>query len=161
MADSITLRDLEAGDAGWVLMRHGELYWQDEGYGPAFEALVAGILADFIANRGPNDRAWIAVDADGKRHGSVFCVWPEPEVAKLRMFLVEPAMRGTGLAQRLLDAVIGHARANGASRLVLWTHESHRAAGRLYARNGFALLAQVPVTAFGQATQEQTWELRL
>lgn len=157
----ITFRDLEPGDAGWVMQRHGELYWADEGYDIRFEGLVAAILSDFIANRGPQERAWIAVDAKGRRQGCIFCVRPEPEVAKLRMFLVEPARRGTGLAQQLLGKVIHHARATGAARLVLWTHQSHRAAGRLYARTGFALIHEAPVEAFGQATVEQTWELML
>ncbi|MEM8851017.1 MAG: GNAT family N-acetyltransferase, partial [Pseudomonadota bacterium] len=107
------------------------------------------------------ERAWVAVDADGTRQGCVFCTRPAPDLAKLRMFLVEPVMRGTGLAQRLLDAVICHARATGAAKLVLWTHESHRAAGRLYARNGFARVNETPVEAFGQPTVEQNWELPL
>ena len=160
MAD-LTLRDLEPGDPGWVAMRHGELYWRDEGYDLRFETLVLGILSDFITGRGPRDRAWIAVDGRGVRQGCIFCVWPDDATAKLRMFLVEPEMRGTGLAQRLLDALVAHARQNGAARIVLWTHESHRAAGRLYARNGFRLLDETPVTAFGQPTREQNWELPL
>ncbi|WP_299816280.1 GNAT family N-acetyltransferase [uncultured Jannaschia sp.] len=156
-----SFRDLEPGDAGWVAMRHGALYWTDEGYDIAFEGLVLALLAEFIADRGPRDRAWIAVDGAGTRQGCVFCVWPETEVAKLRMFLVEPALRGTGLAQRMLEAVIAHARMEGARRVVLRTHESHRAAGRLYARNGFALLSEMPVVAYGRPTLEQAWELPL
>ncbi len=160
-ADDLTLRDLEPGDAGWVVMRHGELYWTDEGYDIAFEGLVASILSEFIAHRGPQERAWIAVDRDGMRQGCIFCVRPDAGTAKLRVFLVEPTMRGTGLARRLLEAVIDHARDTGAAKLVLWTHESHRAAGRLYARRGFALTSEKPVTAFGQETVEQVWELSL
>lgn len=158
---AITLRDLASGDPGWVAMRHGELYARDEGYDLRFEGLVLGILHDFLGGRGPRDRAWIAVDAAGQRQGCVFCVWPDEATAKLRMFLVEPAWRGTGLAQRLLDSVMAHARENGASRLVLWTHESHRAAGRLYRRNGFRLLHEKPVEAYGQPTLEQSWALAL
>jgi hypothetical protein len=94
--DFIQLRDLHPGDAGWVVQRHGELYWVDEGYDIRFEGLVAGILANFIKERGPKDRAWIAVDGQGTRQGCVFCVWPDDATAKLRMFLVEPAMRGSG-----------------------------------------------------------------
>lgn len=142
-------------------MRHAELYWRDESYDISFEGLVLGLLSDFIAKRGPLERAWVAVDAEGLRQGCIFCTRPAPEVAKLRMFLVEPALRGSGLAQRLLEAVIRHARATGASKLVLWTHESHRAAGRLYARNGFRLVDETPVEAFGQPTLEQNWELDL
>lgn len=159
--ESIQLRDLHPGDAGWVVQRHGELYWADEGYDIRFEGLVAGILSDFIKSRGPKDRAWIAVDAQGNRLGCLFCAWPDSATAKLRMFLVEPEMRGTGLAQRLLDTLIDYARTVGAEKLVLWTHESHRAAGRLYARNGFCLVDEKPVEAFGQPTKEQNWALVL
>jgi GNAT superfamily N-acetyltransferase len=159
--DGITFRDLQPGDAGWVIMRHGALYWRDEGYDMRFEALVAGILSEFITGRGPQDRAWIAVDRDGVRQGCVFCTRPDPETARLRMFLVEPERRGTGLGPALLEHVIDHARATGAARLVLWTHESHRAAGRLYARRGFRLLNQTPVEAFGQPAVEQNWVLGL
>ena len=159
--DDVTFRDLEPGDAGWVASRHGELYWTDEGYDIRFEALVLRLLADFVETRGPQERAWIAVDGNGTRQGCVFCTRPAPETAKLRMFLVEPRMRDTGLARRMLDGLIDHARATGASEVVLWTHESHRAAGRLYARNGFALVDEAPVEAFGQPTVEQNWELAL
>ena len=94
--EGITLRDLEPGDAGWVAQRHAELYWRDEGYDIAFKALVLGLLARFIEMRGPQDRAWIAVDAGGSRQGCVFTAREAPGEARLRMFLVEPASRGTG-----------------------------------------------------------------
>jgi GNAT superfamily N-acetyltransferase len=152
------LRDLEPGDAGWIAMRHGELYWRDEGYGAGFEALVLHVLSDFVANRTERERGWIAVDAGGARRGCVLCRRPAEDTARLHLFLVEPTLRGTGLAQRLLHAVMAHARRTGAARLVLRTHESHRAAGRLYARNGFRLVDETPVTAFGHPTVEQGWE---
>ncbi|MEM9797881.1 MAG: GNAT family N-acetyltransferase [Pseudomonadota bacterium] len=161
MTDEITFRDLAPGDAGWVAQRHGELYWIDEGYDIRFEALVLGLLATFIRDRRNGERAWIAVDGAGRRRGCVFCTLPEPGRAQLRMFLVEPEMRGTGLAQRMLDMLMDHARGVGAQKLVLWTHESHRAAGRLYTRNGFRLLNESPVEAFGQPTREQNWEIDL
>ena len=160
MADWTT-RDLEPGDAGWIAMRHGELYWRDEGYDIRFEALVLGLLARFVEGRDPaTERAWVA-HRDGRRLGCVFCTRPEPDTAQLRLFLVEPEARGTGLAPALLAACAGFARGTGAQRLRLWTHESHRAAGRLYARMGFRLTGTKPVRAFGQPTVEQAWELDL
>lgn len=160
-AADLILDDLRTGDLGWLVRRHGELYRADEGYDLRFEALVARVVSDFVTDRGPHDRAWIARDKGGVRQGSIFCVRLDETTAKLRLFLIEPDWRGTGLADRLMDAVIDHARGWGATSLVLWTHESHRAAGRLYARRGFDLLDQTPVEAFGVPTVEQNWRLTL
>jgi GNAT superfamily N-acetyltransferase len=162
MTDEVTLRDLEIGDAGWLVERHAVLYARDDGFDETFEALVAEILAAYIRTRDPaRERAFIAV-AGGQRVGSVFCVRSdEAGVAKLRLFLIEPDWRGRGLGQRLLAACLGFAREAGYDRLRLWTHESHRAACALYARSGFRLLDIRPVRSFGQDLVEQTWETQL
>jgi GNAT superfamily N-acetyltransferase len=162
MTDEVTLRDLEIGDAGWLVERHAVLYARDEGFDESFEALVAEILAAYIRTRDPaRERAFIAV-AEGRRVGSVFCVRSdEPGVAKLRLFLIEPDWRGRGLGRRLLAACLGFAREAGYDRLRLWTHESHRAACALYARSGFRLLDSRPVRSFGQDLVEQSWEIGL
>ena len=160
---SVTLRDLAIGDAGWLIQRHAELYAADEGLDATFEPLVAEILADFLRNRDPAaERAFIAVDQDNQRLGSVFCVQSgETGIAKLRLFLLEPAARGLGLGQRLLDACLGFARETGYRKMRLWTHESHTAACALYAKNGFVCTASEPVRSFGVDLVEQTWEIDL
>jgi GNAT superfamily N-acetyltransferase len=53
-----------------------------------------------------------------------------------RMYVAAPE-RGTGLAQRLLDAAEAHARAAGAQRLVLWTDTRFDAAHRFYEKRGY------------------------
>lgn len=158
----IQFRDLSIGDAGWLIQRHGELYAEHEGFDETFEPLVADILVNFMRHRDPKvDRAWIAHQGP-KRLGSVFCVASgEPSVAKLRLFLVEPSTRGTGLGQQLLTRCMDHARATGHHTLRLWTHESHKAACALYAKNGFACTESKPVRSFGVNLVEQTWELPL
>lgn len=155
------LRDLGPGDMGWVIGRHGAIYAQEEGYDAAFEVLVARILADWQDRRDPaRERGWIAWRG-GVRVGSIFCMAEgpaEPEIARLRLFLIEPSDRGTGLAQRMIGDCMGFARGAGYRRMRLWTHESHRAAGRLYARQGFALVSARAGTAFGRDVVDQTWE---
>ena len=155
----ITLRPLRPGDAGWIVMRHAELYHAHDGFDARFEALVARIVAEFIERHAPPvERGWIAERPDGTRQGCIFCLRHDARTAKLRLFLVEPSVRGAGLGQRLLEAFLAHARDSGFERVTLWTHESHRAACRLYARNGFACTASRPVRSFGQDLMEQTWE---
>ncbi|MYM56422.1 GNAT family N-acetyltransferase [Thalassovita mangrovi] len=160
MSDVI-LRDLQIGDAGWLIEQHAVLYARDEGFDESFEALVAEILANYIRNHDPAcERAWIA-EQDGQRLGSVFCVRQDDETAKLRLFLLVPAARGMGLGQRLLSACMDYARAKGYRRMVLWTHESHAAACALYARNGWTLTRSEPVHSFGTDLVEQSWEIAL
>ncbi|PTX56667.1 acetyltransferase (GNAT) family protein [Litoreibacter ponti] len=161
MQNELNLRDLAIGDAGWIASRHGTLYAEHEGFDASFEALVMRILADFIENRDPvTDRAFIA-EVGGARVGSVFCVRDDPATARLRMFFLEPECRGKGYAAPMLEAVIDHARATGAERLVLWTHKSHRAACALYARRGFRVTEERATRSFGQDVVEQSMELAL
>ncbi len=157
----VILRDLEIGDAGWLIGQHGLLYNREEGFDASFEALVAEILAGYIRSHDPTcERAWIA-EQDGKRLGSVFCVKLDDQTAKLRLFLLVPEARGRGLGQRLLSACMDYARARGYARMQLWTHASHRAACALYARNGWSCVSSKPVHNFGVDLIEQAWEIAL
>lgn len=152
------LRNLEPGDAGWIVSRHAEVYARDEGYDSSFEALVAEIVAGFLRNHDPGrERGWIAARGD-RRVGSIFCVRETDQAAKLRLFLLEPDERGSSLAQQMIETCIGFARDRGYARMRLWTHESHHAAGRVYARNGFRLVQSSPTREFGCDVVDQTWE---
>lgn len=156
--EPVRIRALQPGDAGWVIMRHAELYAAEEGFDASFEPLVARILADLMATGDPAcDRGWIAAAADGTRLGSIFCARLDDRTARLRLFLVEPVARRSGVGQRLLDTCLDHARACGFARITLWTHAEHRAACRLYQRNGFVCESAQPVQSFGCRLTEQTW----
>lgn len=160
--DNVVLRGLVPGDMGWLIQKHAELYLAEEGFDWTFEVLVAKILIDYIQNRDvKTENAWIAVSGN-LRLGSIFCVSSnESGVAKLRLFLLIPQARGLGLGQRLLEKCIDFAESTGNHAVRLWTHESHRAACALYAKNGFQCISSMPVRSFGQDLVEQTWELRL
>jgi GNAT superfamily N-acetyltransferase len=161
-ASDVVLDRLRVGDAGCLVMRHAELYAEEEGFDASFEPLVARILADFLESHDTaRERGWIA-RAGGARLGSIFCVQgPEPDTAKLRLFLLEPRARGIGLGRLLLETCTGFARRAGYRRMTLWTHESHRAACALYAKAGFACTRSEPVRSFGVDLVEQEWSLHL
>jgi len=157
----VELRDLAPGDAGWLVMRHGELYADDYGFDESFEALVAEILADFLRHRdAPAERGWIAAEGE-TRLGSIFCVRQSETTAKLRLFFVEPVARGRGIGRQLLAACLDHARAQGFARMELWTHAEHAAACALYAKTGFTRMSSRPVTSFGVALTEELWGIDL
>nr|WP_254695510.1 GNAT family N-acetyltransferase [Oceanicola sp. D3] len=146
------MKDLSPGDAGWIVERHGQLYARDEGYDASFEALVAEIMAEFIRSHDPaRERGWIAWGG-GRRLGSVFCVARSPDTAQLRLFFLEPEARGLGLGRKMLDACLTFAREKGYRELVLWTHESHQAACRLYDKAGFQRIGSRPMHEYGQDT---------
>ncbi|MFT7595371.1 MAG: GNAT superfamily N-acetyltransferase [Paracoccaceae bacterium] len=157
----INLRPFAANDADWLADQHGQLYARDEGFDDTFAPLVAGILADFLADHDPlRECGWIA-EQDGQRLGSIFCVSAGGQAAKLRLFLLTPQARGKGLGKRLLTTCMNFARDAGYHDMRLWTHESHKAACALYASFGWQLVDSKPVHSFGVDLIEQTWTIPL
>jgi GNAT superfamily N-acetyltransferase len=158
---TVLLRDLAPGDLGWVVEQHGALYAREYGYNQRFEALVAGIVADYVRDFQPGrERAWIA-ELDGQRVGSVFVVRHGEHSAKLRLLLLRPEARGLGLGGRLTDVCIAFARDAGYREMVLWTQRELTAARSIYASRGFECIEQAPHADFGPASVAETWRLAL
>ncbi len=156
-----TLRDPQAGDLGWVVHRHGALYAEEYGWDARFEALVARIVADFVDRfDAGRERCWMAEQA-GQIAGSVFLVKAAEDVAKLRLLLVEPWARGTGLGKALVDECIGFARQARYRTLTLWTQSVLAAARHIYARAGFKLVKSELANSFGHQLVSEIWELAL
>lgn len=159
--NDVVLREFEAADAAWLVERHGVLYARDEGYDDTFRQLVAQILDGFLAGHDPTrEHGWIA-EAKGRRLGSIFCVSAGSDTAKLRLFLLEPEARGRGIGKRLLNDCVAFARNAGYRDMVLWTHESHRAACALYAATGWRMIDSKPTHSFGVDVVEQSWTIML
>lgn len=157
----VRLRSPRPGDHGRVVALHGELYAREFGYDDRFEALVAGIVAEFVENFDPRrERCWIA-EMHGEVVGSVFLVRKSPTVAKLRLLVVHPKARGQGLGRRLVRACIRFARGAGYKKMVLWT-QSHLAAARgIYQAEGFHKVSREKHRSFGKRLVAEVWELKL
>ena len=154
----VVLRAPEPGDLGWVVERHGARYAAEYGWDATFEALVARIVADF-AERRDTDRqaAWIA-EVDGQRVGCVFCTAADTaDSAQLRLLLVEPVARGSGVGTRLVDECLRFAKRAGYARITLWTNDVLIAARRIYERAGFVRDRREPHHSFGHDLVGEFW----
>ncbi|HTD69642.1 MAG TPA: helix-turn-helix domain-containing GNAT family N-acetyltransferase [Gemmatimonadales bacterium] len=158
---SCVLRPPLPGDLGWVVHRHGAVYAQEYGYNEQFEALVAEIVARFVQRYdAKRERCWIA-EQGGEPVGSVFLVERSKTVAQLRLLLVEPMARGSGLGTRLVDECARFARRAGYRKITLWTQSELRAARRLYQAAGFHVVRKERNHSFGKDLVSETWELEL
>lgn len=138
---------------------------QPEEYNRIGEITVAAYVADgFLhgdseyaeelrdaARRAREAQLIVAVDeSTGEVLGSVtFCLpgspWAQiagPDEAEFRMLSVEPAARGRGAGEALVEACVRRARAAGCRRLVLLTTAGMTTAHRLYERLGFRRTAE-------------------
>ncbi|MGN9839552.1 bifunctional helix-turn-helix transcriptional regulator/GNAT family N-acetyltransferase [Nonomuraea sp. H19] len=147
------IRPPRTGDLGWVVYRHGALYSQEYGWGTDFERTVAKIVGDLDFTK---DAGWIA-EVDGERAGCVFYVRQDDTTAKLRMLLVEPAARGLGIGRRLVEECLRHAKADGCTRITLWTRGCLVSARRIYQAAGFELVSEEKGTENGIELTEQWW----
>jgi DNA-binding MarR family transcriptional regulator/GNAT superfamily N-acetyltransferase len=163
------LRAHRAGDIGWVTSRHGALYAQEYGWDIGFEALVGHIACRFIEQfDAKREYCWIA-ERDGANVGCVFLVQArdektnelEPGVAQLRLLLVEPAARGSGLGETLVRECERYARQAGYRRIRLWTQSMLLPARSIYKKTGYQLVASEPHHSFGHDLVGEIWELPL
>ncbi len=151
-----------AGDMGWVVMAHGEVYNQQFGWNTDFEALLARIVADYANSHDlAREAAWIA-EVDGQRAGCIFVVaGEEPDVAKLRILLVTPNGRGRGVGTQLVRTCLGFARDAGYRQVTLWTNDVLVSARRIYESVGFVLTDEQRHHSFGHDLVGQNWIIDL
>lgn len=155
------LRTHQPGDIGLIVQRHGVLYAREFGWDHTFEALVAEVGAKFLRDYDPKcERCWIA-ERDDKFLGTIMLVKHTDEIAKLRLFLVEPEARGMGIGKRLVKECINFARNCGYKKITLWTNKNLNAARAIYEKAGFKLVDEEMHHSFGHDLVGQNWELEL
>tara|TARA_R110001592_G_scaffold6515_1_gene34902 strand:+ start:4223 stop:4714 length:492 start_codon:yes stop_codon:yes gene_type:complete len=91
---------------------------------------------------------WIA-DAGGEIAGTIALIDIGGGLGALRKMFVAPAFRGRehGIAKKLLDVLLDHARARGLAAVYLGTTAKFLAAHRFYEKNGFDLIDEADLPA--------------
>jgi GNAT superfamily N-acetyltransferase len=152
--------DVRPGDIGAIVQMHGAIYAREYGFSPRFEAYVAGPLAEFVLKNSPRERLWVA-ERHGQVIGSVAIVDAGDDVAQLRWYLVDPAVRGAGLGSTLLEQALEFTRGKGYKSVILWTVSALVGAARLYRAAGFHKVEEAPGNDWGVEVMEEKYELKL
>jgi len=162
---SFTLEDinirtnLQPGDLGYVIHRHGRLYAKEYGYGIVFESYVAAGIHEFYQAYEPTrDRVWIC-EHDENIVGFLLLMHRNESLAQLRFFYLEPTYRGLGLGKKLMKLYMEFLTQCGYTSSYLWTTHEQIAAASLYQQYGFTLMEEKNSSAFGKPLREQRYEL--
>ena len=97
---------------------------------------------------------------DGRLVATVGCLAGEDGEAELVSMWVAPEARGSGVADRLVGAILDVAREQGHGTTVLWVSDGNRAAERLYERHGFGRTGRVQPIDDDDPTRGMEFEMR-
>ena len=146
-----------SGLIGRIVKMHADYYSRQAGFGVAFETQVAGGLAEFVARlERPANAIWYA-QTDGRIVGSIAFDGEDlgEAAAHLRWFIVDDAIRGTGVGRSLIENALAFCDAHGFRETQLWTFKGLDAARKLYEKNGFALAEEFRGNQWGAEVTEQ------
>ena len=146
-----------SGLIGRIVDMHAAYYSRHAGLGAAFEAKVAGELADFTGRlnnpenaiwyvqRGENIAGSIAIDGEDLRD----------QRAHLRWFIVDDEIRGTGTGRSLIHKALEFCDDSGFRETHLWTFKGLDAARSVYEKSGFSLAEETRGVQWGVELLEQ------
>ena len=89
----------------------------------------------------PPSGCFLLATVDGEAAGCVALISDDPEIGELKRMYVQPAFRGQGIGERLVDALFEQARNYGYKRVKLDSHRSMSRAHEIYRRLGFEEVA--------------------
>ncbi len=145
--DEIVLTGYIPGALGRIVELHGGYYHQHWDLGLYFEAHVATELAEFLSHFDPaRDGAWFARFGD-QIVGGIFIVGSDPNGARLRWFILDPAYQGRGVGNRLMHAAMAFCVEKRFPRVYLTTFKGLMSARHLYEKFGFRLCHEEDGTA--------------
>jgi len=148
------------GCIGDIASLHGRFYAQHWGFGVFFERRVAQELADFAQSLPDDDKAlWLCVENGRSLASLAIDGNPHYRAAHLRWFIVDDALRGTGIGRELMSLAMRFVDARF-DETYLNTFKGLDAARHLYESFGFTLTHEEAGTQWGSPVTEQQFRRR-
>jgi DNA-binding MarR family transcriptional regulator/GNAT superfamily N-acetyltransferase len=158
---AFAMRTFRPGDMGLLVSRQAILYHEVYGWNANIEVNESEVVAAFLKNFTPGrDQCWVA-EIDGEMAGSILITDEGEGLSRLRLLYAEPWAQGLGIGSALVRECLEFARKVGYVRMTLWTHSILVAARRIYAREGFRLVATEDHDTFGPMLTGEIWEIDL
>jgi GNAT superfamily N-acetyltransferase len=160
-SNKIEYRGYYPGVVGKITELHATYYYENWGFDVTFETQVGRELSEFVCDfQKDRDGLWVA-EVDGRFAGAIAIDGhlAESEGARLRWFIVDPALQGTGIGNALISRAVAFCKVKGFRTVFLWTFEGLHAARALYERHGFRLSLEAEIVQWGQTIKEQKFEL--
>jgi DNA-binding MarR family transcriptional regulator/RimJ/RimL family protein N-acetyltransferase len=157
----VTIRGYRAGDEGYIIRRHAEVYAAEYGLNDVFAAFVDRLVSRFAAALNPARECVLIPEVSGRPMGCIAVADAGGDLAQLRFFLLEKEARGMGLGLRLAEAAVDFARKAGYKRMFLDTISDLTAARAIYARLGFVRTHTHAQCDWGRPVTDETWEMTL
>ena len=110
----------------------------------------------------PQGAFWVVRDDAGRVVGSIGIERlpdaTDPTTAEIHRLYLDAHLRGRGLGKALMEEALAWCRAQGITRLVLWSDTRFEHSHRLYRRLGFAQLGERTVPDDINASREYRFE---
>jgi ribosomal protein S18 acetylase RimI-like enzyme len=137
-SDTTVRRHLRDGDADAIAELHRRVYGSEYGLNEQFVDGVRRGLAAAVASGWPQRRGavWL-VDGEEELRGALGLTDEGDGAGRVRWLVLDPALRGRGLARSLVAELLDEARAAGLHTLTLETYSDLTAAARIYRDAGF------------------------
>lgn len=154
-------RDLQPGDAGYLMHLHGSLYAKEAGYNLEFETFICKTFYEFLeAYNSSKDQVFMAMHGN-QIIGSIAVLGHSRYATQMRWFLVHPDYRGLGIGQRLLNEALASARDKLFQKIYLITTSKQEAAISLFKKNGFRKSGEKHQPMWGLQLTEERYEIDL
>ncbi len=148
------------GVIGRITELHGAYYSRLVGFGASFESKVASGLAEFIPRVNRSGNLLLRAESGGRIVGSIAIDGEDlgNGLAHLRWFIVDDAMRRTGLGRALIGKAMEFCDRQNFKATQLWTFKGLDAARQLYEIHGFQLVDEFTGDQWGVEVLEQKFE---